>query len=33
VKAYILDAQGRRVEEIYSGVLSPEQSKLFNILS
>ena len=29
VKAYILDAQGRRVEEIYSGVLSPEQSKLF----
>jgi hypothetical protein len=29
VKAYILDAQGRRVEEVYSGVLSPEQSKLF----
>jgi hypothetical protein len=29
VNAYILDAQGRRVEEIYSGVLSPEQAKLF----
>jgi hypothetical protein len=29
VNAYILDAQGRRVQEIYAGVLSPDQSKLF----
>jgi hypothetical protein len=29
VNAYILDAQGRRAQEIYSGILSPEQSKLF----
>jgi hypothetical protein len=28
-KAFIIDAQGRRVQEFYSGILSPEQSKLF----
>jgi hypothetical protein len=28
-QAFIVDMQGRRVKEIYSGVLSPEQSKVF----
>jgi agmatine deiminase len=28
-QAFIIDMQGRRVKEIYSGVLSPEQSKVF----
>lgn len=28
-QAFIVDMQGRSVKEIYSGVLSPEQSKVF----
>lgn len=28
-QAFVVDMQGRRVKEIYSGVLSPEQSKVF----